>query len=328
MLHTLSRSLVVLALLGVLAPPLAAARTPAQRCAIAKLVATKRYIASTFDCQALAALGGTPVDPTCIAEAAARLDTVFARAENRPGCATTGDAATIRSVVDHYVGTILANVRPPTDPGGTCTAARLRAARDAASDGLDCYIGFARRAEFFDFDCTLAANTELHALFAAIDAPGTCIPAINDFSGVYIEWGFLVGTGQRLPFTLCGNGRVELGEGCEAGPQCDASCQITFPSCCATFGSCMGPEGCVPEIGQVVPGTMCMAGTCQTVPLAEPVAVCCQATSTTCSETTVSDTAALAAAVASCPLDPTGGVGNQKLDHTCRRGRRCRPVRH
>ena len=89
----------------------------------------------------------------------------------------------------------------------------------------------------------------------------------------------------------------------------------------------MGPEGCVPEIGQVVPGTMCMSGTCQTVPLAEPVAVCCQATSTTCSDTTVSDTAALAAAVASCPLDPIGGIGNQKLDHTCRRGRLCRPVR-
>jgi hypothetical protein len=327
----------------IVAAPGARADPRGQRCAAAKLRATSRYAGAAFDCRIAAARAGTSVDPACMTLPAARLDARFAVLDGGGGCSTTGDAPVIRATVDDYVGRIALGVQAAVDPGGACAAARLRIFRDTAREGLACYIRFARRGTFIDFTCIAAAQAPLFDGLAALDAAGTCSTPIPTIADVFGSWQFLVATGQRIPFTRCGNGVVELGEQCDGGPLCDASCQVNLPRCCAWTvvpGVCTDASdfSCTPEMGIAVAGKVCVPvgapcpvgaldctpGTCQALALAT-VTVCCQAAERSCTESAATDTAALAMALFDCPLDPIGGVGNRKLGHRCGPRGRCVP---
>ncbi len=327
---------------AVVAAPGAWADKRGQRCAVTKLQETSRYVGAAFDCRIAAALAGTSADPVCTAGAADRLGAVFAARDARGGCASTDDAGVILTTVDEYVGRITLGVRPPVDPGGACTAARLRIFRDTAREGLACHIGFARRGTFIDFACISAAQAPLFEGLTALDAAGTCSAPIPTVSDVFGNWGGLVGTGQRIPFTRCGNGVVELGEQCDGGPLCGVGCFVDLPVCCdsAIFpGVCTNasPSFCPPEVGVEVHGMACVSsgtpcppdvsctGTCQALALPAPVTVCCQESARTCSEAVATDTAALAAALSDCPFDPLAGGANQKLGLRCVRRGRCVP---
>jgi hypothetical protein len=321
--------LVLVLVLGV--APAARADPRGQRCAAAKLRATSRYVGAAFDCRIAAALAGTSVDPACMTVPAARLDARFAALDRRGGCATTGDAAVIRLVVDDYVSRIALGVAPAVDPGGACAAARLRIFRDTAREGLACYVGFARRGTFIDFACIAAAQAPQFEELPALDAAGTCSTPIPTFADVFGNWHGLVGAGQRIPFTRCGNGVVELGEPCDGGPLCREDCQVDLPVCCAMLpGVCTdaSTSSCAPEMGNRITGMACVStGTssaCQSLAI-PAVTVCCQAAERTCTESAATDTFALAMALGDCPLDPIGGVGNRKLGHRCSARGRCVP---
>src|SRR5262245_48130607 len=73
------------------------------RCAAAKLKATGRKAKTKLRCQAKATGRGVTVDPACLPKAEARFVAVFAKAEARPPCLTTGDAAGIERLVDDLV---------------------------------------------------------------------------------------------------------------------------------------------------------------------------------------------------------------------------------
>jgi hypothetical protein len=85
----------------------------ANRCAGAKLKATGKKAKAKLACHAKATGRGLAVDPGCLAKAEVRFTTAFAQAEARPPCLTTGDAATIESLLDALVAAAVVGSPPP-----------------------------------------------------------------------------------------------------------------------------------------------------------------------------------------------------------------------
>jgi hypothetical protein len=77
--------------------------TDANRCAAAKLKATGKKSLTKLGCHAQAAKRGGTVEPACLAKIEARFVAAFAKAESKPPCLTSGDAAAVEATVDGLV---------------------------------------------------------------------------------------------------------------------------------------------------------------------------------------------------------------------------------
>ena len=106
-------ALLATAALWLSAAPVAAAPSPAARCARAKLTAVTAAAQATVRCHARAIRRGDPVDQTCLTEARSGLATAFQRAEAKGGCASTNDAAALQDDVDLFVNLALLKLAPP-----------------------------------------------------------------------------------------------------------------------------------------------------------------------------------------------------------------------
>jgi hypothetical protein len=98
---------------------------------------------------------------------------------------------------------------------------------------------------------------------------------------------------------VCGNGIREVGEECDGGAYCSATCTLLglAPGCCVggSTGGCADASGwslnyymysyCLSLGGATnIVGGVCSAGTCSVLPLASPVPLCCASnTDGTCS---------------------------------------------
>jgi hypothetical protein len=305
------------------APPADGAVTQAQRCAFAKLRAAENAAAAVFACSALEARGRGPAGP-CIASAYERLNAAFANADRRRLCATHGDAELIRATIEDYRARIAASLVQANPTGKECEAARFDAVAAATANQIECFQAAARRDVVFDFDCLVAERLRLIDVFAALAAGGACFG--GGAEEVLGELNFLVGTiGVRLPWTVCGNGIVELGENCDGGLLCDESCRFALPSCCQTTTGCFDAttSSCPPELGAHVGGAICEAsGQCVAQAIAA-TELCCQEEERICSSSAATDTGQVVAAIAACP-DAFGGrpirIG------VCNRRGRCRAV--
>src|SRR5690348_6503638 len=126
---TARRSLVAIAILAASVRLAAAAGTPTQRCAAAKIKAAGKAAACLLAVDARVA-GGGAIDPAKAAKCDARLaDPVtgaFARAERHGGCLTVGDAPAIESRIDTLVHDIDTPLGVGTPNG--CQAAKIGAA--------------------------------------------------------------------------------------------------------------------------------------------------------------------------------------------------------
>ncbi len=96
-----------------------AATDPAAGCAAAKRKAVGKCAFETLKCHAEAARRSAFVEPRCREKAEARLAQAFARAEQRGGCATSGDASALQAEVDVFVEGVVAAL--PTSPPPTVT---------------------------------------------------------------------------------------------------------------------------------------------------------------------------------------------------------------
>src|SRR5262245_25624198 len=91
----------------------AAATDPAATCAEAKRKAVGKCASKTLKCHAEAARRRAFVEPRCLEKAEARLVQAFARAEQRGGCATSGDAGALQAEVDVFVEGVVAALPAP-----------------------------------------------------------------------------------------------------------------------------------------------------------------------------------------------------------------------
>jgi hypothetical protein len=301
--------------------PAGGAVTQAQRCAFAKLRAAENAAATAFACSGAEARGLGSAEP-CIADAYERLVTAFEVADRRRRCATRGDADLLRTTIEEYRARIAASLVQPNPAGKACEAARFDAVAVATANQIECFQEAARRDVVFDFDCLVAERLRLIDVFAALAAGGTCFG--GGAAEVLGELNFLVGTiGVRLPWTVCGNGIVELGENCDGGPLCDESCRFAVPSCCRTATGCFDATtgSCPPELGERIGGAVCeVSGQCaaQAIP---PTELCCQEEERTCSSSIAADTGQIVSAIAACP-DAFGG--RPIRTGVCNRRGRCR----
>jgi hypothetical protein len=77
----------------------AAAATPAQKCAAAKIKAALIELKAVDACYRAGLAKLSPPDPTCIAAATAKLDAAVHNADAKGGCVKTNDTAEIDQVV-------------------------------------------------------------------------------------------------------------------------------------------------------------------------------------------------------------------------------------
>lgn len=87
-------------------PSAGGARTPAQKCAVAKARGALKRVRQELRCHQRAYELGTPVDPACLDVAKAKLERAIVRAERGGGCVRTGDGDAIREAVGGCVDDI------------------------------------------------------------------------------------------------------------------------------------------------------------------------------------------------------------------------------
>src|SRR5262245_24812131 len=86
-----------------IAPVAFAGPTPAQKCSASKVKATSKKAASKLKCHEKAISKGMAVDPLCLTKAEDKFADAFAKAEDKGGCGTMGDAGDLELVVDAFV---------------------------------------------------------------------------------------------------------------------------------------------------------------------------------------------------------------------------------
>ena len=93
-------------------------------CASSKLKATGKKAAAKLKCHAKSIQKEiTPTDPECLAKAEEKFLQAFAKAENKGGCVSEGDAAAVEANVDDFVDEEVARQR--TGVGGPPPCASL-----------------------------------------------------------------------------------------------------------------------------------------------------------------------------------------------------------
>ena len=214
----------------------------AKRCAGGKLKAAGKKTASKTTCYSKAATAGA-LDPLCLSAAEARFSQSWGAAEDKGGCATSGDRATIEGKVDTLV-----NASAPCGdgivigPGETC---------DPPGQPGQCPAG-----QSCNSDCTgcqtVCGDGIVIGPGETCDPPGQpgqCPPGQTCNSDC---------TGCQ---TVCGDGVIGSGETCDppgaqstcsAGTICKSTCSGCEPNCsdrCQT-GPAMNPA-CGPCVASV-----------------------------------------------------------------------------
>src|SRR5262249_35053091 len=126
-------------------------------------------------CQSKAVSKGNPVDPECYTKAETKFSSSFTKAEAKPPCATTGDAAAMEGKVDAFIadlGTTLGGPGP-----NACSSAKYKATGKYASGILNCIRKAVLKNTPVDPACTSKAFTKLQSSFMSADGKGACITA-------------------------------------------------------------------------------------------------------------------------------------------------------
>jgi len=166
--------------MAALASWVAAASTPGQSCAAAKLKAAARKHQSKVKCYQKALSKGLPVEPACLGKAETKFAEAFARAETRGGCATTNDAGDIELLVDSCVGALVAALPATTSTTTTTTTSSTTTtvfSGGCFSIGVPCGTnceGFGECFGIWNSSQTVCADTRTAG--AGICALGSCQP--------------------------------------------------------------------------------------------------------------------------------------------------------
>jgi cysteine-rich repeat protein len=102
-----------------------AADTQALACASAKLKSAAGHLRAYLLCHSKGALRGAPPAPSCLAKAAGKLESGFAKAERRGGCSNSGDVDAAAAIDRDTAAAVLARLSPVcgdsvTGPGQVC----------------------------------------------------------------------------------------------------------------------------------------------------------------------------------------------------------------
>jgi hypothetical protein len=113
-----------------------AAVEPGAACAASKQKAAAKKLSDKVKCHGVAIKKEQPVDPACLTKAETKFEGSFAKAEDKGGCATTGDVDEVELLIDDVLAQLLAALPP--------------VAEDCDNDGDDDGDGFV---DCDDHDC-------------------------------------------------------------------------------------------------------------------------------------------------------------------------------
>jgi hypothetical protein len=167
----------VLALCAVVAASshVAAATSPARRCAATKLKAAGLTASGLLGCHASAVKRGAAVEVACLAKVQGKLTSAFSRAAAKGGCASSGDAGAIASALDAFVtGVTTALADGGTSDGRRCAAVKLQATGKKTSTKLGCQARAVTKVQAVDPGCLVKAEGKFVRAFAAADARYVC----------------------------------------------------------------------------------------------------------------------------------------------------------
>src|SRR5689334_12549099 len=145
------------------------------KCQASKAKAAGKKAGAKAKCQSKAISKGDPVDPACSTKAETKFSSSFAKAEAKPPCATTGDAAAIEGKVDAFIadlGTTLGGPGP-----NACSSAKYKASGKYTSSILNCIRKAVLKNASVDPACTSKAFTKLQSSFMSADGKGACLTA-------------------------------------------------------------------------------------------------------------------------------------------------------
>jgi hypothetical protein len=153
-----------------LAPVPAAAQT---KCTARKINEVAKKIRAKTGCHAKAVSRGSGVDGVCLSRAESRFASGFVRAESRPPCATTGDAAALEAKIDSFIADLSSELGGPGP--SACTTAKYRAAGRKAFSKLLCHRKAVMRSAFVDPNCLSKAEARFTSDFTKAEARGGCL---------------------------------------------------------------------------------------------------------------------------------------------------------
>ena len=153
----------------------AAASDPVAKCAASKIKATGKKASSKLKCWSKAVGKATTVDPLCVGKAETKFSDAFAKAESKGGCGSVNDVAGIETLVDVFVGDVVAAL-----PGGTakdgqkCAASKLTGTGKKADAKLKCHSKAITKAVAVDPECLTKAEDKFVQAFGKAEAKGGC----------------------------------------------------------------------------------------------------------------------------------------------------------
>jgi hypothetical protein len=170
---TLVRRAALLALmLVVVAGAGLAGPAPGQKCASSKLKASGKDAYGLLKCWAKAQAKGEAVDLPCLDKAEGKLLGAFAKAEDKGGCESTGDASAIDAAVDAFVTATTAALG--TAGKSACEAAKEKAAGKKAASKLTCHAKAVSKGAAVDPLCLTKAEDKFVSGFAKAEDKGDC----------------------------------------------------------------------------------------------------------------------------------------------------------
>lgn len=249
-----------------LAVPTLAATTPESRCSAKKLKAAARTARAYTRCwvDATVKYGGF-LSPACASKALDPLADRFARVEASGGCATSDDAAAIRSIVELAINDVVALIDHEAG-AELCTILKLRAVGSKLYAIVAAHARDVRSGDPAALAKAIArAEARFTDRFAAAEGMGPCANAAATASEVEAR---LDGPLARLRGTLaptCGDGVAAGSEVCDgADSSCSGRC---LPDCtCAPIvcgdGVREGAESCDTTDDAACPGRCLADCTC------------------------------------------------------------------
>src|SRR5262245_12941412 len=141
-------------------------------CATRKLKASERKASRKLTCHEGAVRAGTTVDVECLSKADTKFLDDFSRAELRPDCLETGDAADIEDAIDVFVADLAAALRPLTP--SVCSKTKIGATADKGSGKLQCHAAAAKAGGPVDPGCLADEDANFAADFATAELRSDC----------------------------------------------------------------------------------------------------------------------------------------------------------
>lgn len=146
-------------------------------CRAAKLAAAGRKASGLLSCHAKAAKKGEEAaDVQCLGKAGDKFAKVFAKAEARGGCTTSGDASSLEGLIDATSNDVADDLAPgASDPtAGRCASAKLKASAKKAAGRLACHSRAAKKQRAVEPGCLAKVHAKLLDAFVQAEARGGC----------------------------------------------------------------------------------------------------------------------------------------------------------